>query len=171
MFLEQPVTPSHVAQFKEPFCIVRTIHETVLNGQKWSAHYLHAMPSYNGILVVITTIQNNNFTILCFHPPFYTFQTWHAQCSHPHSCQMATHSWHCTMPLQLQVLFCHSHELVIQLVVPRASATSGEHSEFWVTTMHTEPLRKSTHFLHQYTSPFTMLPSVLFYKEGLYIFT
>jgi hypothetical protein len=75
------------------------------------------------------------------------------------------------MPLQLQVLFCHSHELVIQLVVPRASATSGEHSEFWVTTMHTEPLRKSTHFLHQYTSPFTMLPSVLFYKEGLYIFT
>jgi hypothetical protein len=37
-------------------------------------------------------------------------------------------------------------------------------------TMHAEPLRKSTHFLHQYTSPFTMLPSVLFYKEGLYIF-
>jgi hypothetical protein len=34
-----------------------------------------------------------------------------------------------------------------------------------------KPLRKSTHFLHQYTSPFTMLPSVLFYKEGLYIFT
>jgi hypothetical protein len=31
-------------------------------------------------------------------------------------------------------------------------------------------LTKSTHFLHRYTSPFTMLPSVLFYKEGLYIF-
>jgi hypothetical protein len=27
------------------------------------------------------------------------------------------------------------------------------------------------HFLQQYTSPFTTLPSVLFYKEGLYIFT
>jgi hypothetical protein len=40
-----------------------------------------------------------------------------------------------------------------------------------VTTVHAEPLRKSTHFLHQYTSPFTMLPSVLFYEEGLYIFT
>jgi hypothetical protein len=26
-------------------------------------------------------------------------------------------------------------------------------------------------FLHQYTSPFTTLPSVLFYKEGLYIST
>jgi hypothetical protein len=30
------------------------------------------------------------------------------------------------------------------------------------------PLRKSVHF-HQYTSPFATLPSVLFYKEGLYI--
>jgi hypothetical protein len=45
------------------------------------------------------------------------------------------------------------------------------YSEFRVTTLHAEPLRKSTHFLHQYTSPFTTLPSVLFYKEGLYIFT
>jgi Ca2+/H+ antiporter len=56
-------------------------------------------------------------------------------------------------------------------VVPRASPKSGEHSEFRVTTAHAEPLRKSAHFLHQYTSPFTMLPSVLFYKEGLYIST
>jgi hypothetical protein len=54
---------------------------------------------------------------------------------------------------------------LLQPVVPRASTTSGEHSEFQVTTAHAEPLRKSTHFLHQYTSPFTMLPSVLFYKE------
>jgi hypothetical protein len=36
--------------------------------------------------------------------------------------------------------------------------------------MSSEPLRKSTHFLFQYTSPLAMLPSVLFYKEGLYIF-
>jgi hypothetical protein len=56
-------------------------------------------------------------------------------------------------------------------VVPRASPKSAEHSEFRVITTHAEPLRKSTHFLHQYMSPFTMLPSVLFYKEGLYIFT
>jgi hypothetical protein len=56
-------------------------------------------------------------------------------------------------------------------VVPRASPKSAEHSEFRVTTMHAEPLRKSTHFLRQYTSPFATLPSVLFYKEGLYIFT
>jgi hypothetical protein len=56
-------------------------------------------------------------------------------------------------------------------VVPRASPKSAEHSEFRVITMHAEPLRKSTHFLHQCTSPFTTLPSVLFYKEGLYIFT
>jgi hypothetical protein len=55
------------------------------------------------------------------------------------------------------------------VVVPSASPKSGEHSEFRVTTVHAEPLRKSTHFLHQYTSPFTTLPSVLFYKEGLYI--
>jgi hypothetical protein len=38
-------------------------------------------------------------------------------------------------------------------------------------TTHTDPLRISIHFLHQYTSPFAMLPSVLFYKEGLYIST
>jgi hypothetical protein len=38
------------------------------------------------------------------------------------------------------------------------------------TTAHAEPLRKSTHFLYQYTSPLAMLPSALFYKEGLYIF-
>jgi hypothetical protein len=56
-------------------------------------------------------------------------------------------------------------------VVPRASPKSGEHSEFRVITKHAEPLRKSTHFLHQYTSPFTTLPSVLFYKEGLYVST
>jgi hypothetical protein len=37
--------------------------------------------------------------------------------------------------------------------------------------MSSDPLRKSTHFLYQYTSPLAMLPSVLFYKEGLYIFT
>jgi hypothetical protein len=36
--------------------------------------------------------------------------------------------------------------------------------------MHVKPLRTSTHFLHQYMSPLAMLPSVLFYKEGLYIF-
>jgi hypothetical protein len=56
-------------------------------------------------------------------------------------------------------------------VIPRASPKSAEHSEFQVITAHAEPLRKSTHFLHQNMSPFTMLPSVLFYKEGLYIFT
>jgi hypothetical protein len=37
--------------------------------------------------------------------------------------------------------------------------------------MSSEPLRKSTHFLHQYMSPFAMLTFVLFYKEGLYIST
>jgi hypothetical protein len=47
---------------------------------------------------------------------------------------------------------------------------SADFGEARGTTAHAEPLRKSTHFLHQYTSPFTMLPSVLFYKEGLYIF-
>jgi hypothetical protein len=57
-----------------------------------------------------------------------------------------------------------------RLVVPRASPKSAEHSEFRVTTAHAKPVQKSTHFLHQYMSPFTMLPSVLFYKEGLYIF-
>jgi hypothetical protein len=56
-------------------------------------------------------------------------------------------------------------------VIPRASPKSAEHSEFRVIAAHTEPLRKSTHFLHQYMSAFTMLPSVLLYKEGLYIFT
>jgi hypothetical protein len=65
----------------------------------------------------------------------------------------------------------HETLKLMLLVVPRASPKSGEHSEFQVTTAHAEPLRKSTHVLHQYTSPFTMLPSVLFYKEGLYIFT
>jgi hypothetical protein len=58
-----------------------------------------------------------------------------------------------------------------KVVVPRASPKSAEHSEFRVITTHAQSLRKSTHFLHQYMSPFTMLPSVLFYKEGLYIFT
>ncbi len=56
-------------------------------------------------------------------------------------------------------------------VIPCASPKSAEHSEFRVITAHAKPLRKSTHFLHQYTSPFTTLPSVLFYKEGPYIFT
>jgi hypothetical protein len=42
-------------------------------------------------------------------------------------------------------------------------------SHIWVITVHADPLRKSIHFLHQYTLPFTTLPSVIFYKEGLYI--
>jgi hypothetical protein len=37
-------------------------------------------------------------------------------------------------------------------VVPCASPKSAEHSEFQVITTHAEPLRKSTHFLHQYMS-------------------
>ncbi len=37
--------------------------------------------------------------------------------------------------------------------------------------MSSEPPRKSTHFLYQYTSPLATFPSVLFYKERLYIFT
>jgi hypothetical protein len=46
-------------------------------------------------------------------------------------------------------------------------------SDFWTHrhpgfTAHADPLRKSTHFLHQCTSPFATLPSVLFYKEGLH---
>jgi hypothetical protein len=60
-----------------------------------------------------------------------------------------------------------------QYVVPRASpkyvvntAISG-----LLPRMSSEPLRKSTHFLHQYTSPFATLTSVLFYKEGLYMST
>ncbi len=48
--------------------------------------------------------------------------------------------------------------------------SSSEHTDIQVTTMHVKPLRTSTHFLHQYMSPLAMLPSVLFYKEGLYIF-
>jgi hypothetical protein len=47
-------------------------------------------------------------------------------------------------------------------------------SHIWVITMLTNPLRKPIHFLHQYTSPFATfatLPSVLFYKERLYIST
>jgi hypothetical protein len=36
---------THVAPFKEPFSMIRTICETVLNGQKWSAHYLNAILS------------------------------------------------------------------------------------------------------------------------------
>jgi hypothetical protein len=58
-------------------------------------------------------------------------------------------------------------------VVPHASSHyfpfGNYDSHIWVITMHAEPLRKSIHFLHQYTSPFAMLTSVLFYKEGLYI--
>jgi hypothetical protein len=45
--------------------------------------------------------------------------------------------------------------------------------KLWFTHLgyhpHADPLRKSIHFLHQYTLPFTTLPSVIFYKEGLYI--
>jgi hypothetical protein len=62
------------------------------------------------------------------------------------------------------------HKNLLSLVIRHASPKSAEHSEFRVITMHVEPLRKSTHFLHQHMSPFTTLPSVLFYKEGLYIF-
>jgi hypothetical protein len=58
-------------------------------------------------------------------------------------------------------------------VIPRASQHyfpfGNYDSHIWVITMHAEPLRKSVHFLHQYMSPFALLPSVLFCKEGLYI--
>jgi hypothetical protein len=48
---------------------------------------------------------------------------------------------------------------------------ASERTNIRVTTAHAEPaLRKSTHFLYQYTSPLATLPSVLFYKEGLYIY-
>jgi hypothetical protein len=62
-----------------------------------------------------------------------------------------------------------------RLVVPRASPHylpfGNYDSHIWVITANADPLRKSIHFLHQYTLPFTKLPSVLFYKEGLYIST
>jgi hypothetical protein len=44
------------------------------------------------------------------------------------------------------------------------------HTNIWVTTAHAKPLRESTHFLYQYTSPIATLPSILFYKDRLYIF-
>jgi hypothetical protein len=45
-------------------------------------------------------------------------------------------------------------------------------SHIRVIIAHAEPLRKSIHCLHQYTSPFATLTSVLFfYKEGPYIST
>jgi hypothetical protein len=60
-----------------------------------------------------------------------------------------------------------------RLVIPHASPhniPSGNYdSHIQVITTHADPLRKSIHFLHQYMWPFIMLPSVLFYKEGLYI--
>jgi hypothetical protein len=63
------------------------------------------------------------------------------------------------------------HDLSYHVPHPsQLNTQSSGLSQFRVITVHAEPLRKSTHFLHQYTSPFTMLPSVLFYKEGLYIF-
>jgi hypothetical protein len=35
--------------------------------------------------------------------------------------------------------------------------------------MHVEPHKNSIPFLQQYMSPFAILPSIHFYKEGLYI--
>jgi hypothetical protein len=68
---------------------------------------------------------------------------------------------------------CHCS--AVNSVIPRASLHNFHLGNYdWhiqVITMHAKPLRKSIHFLHQYMSPFTMLPSVLFYKEGLYIST
>jgi hypothetical protein len=58
-------------------------------------------------------------------------------------------------------------------VVPIASPKYVVNTTFsgLLPCMSSKPLRKSTHFLHQYTSHFATLTSVLFYKEGLYIFT
>jgi hypothetical protein len=60
-------------------------------------------------------------------------------------------------------------------VIPHASPHyfpfGNYDSHIWVITVHAEPLRKSIHFLHQYTPPFATLTSVLCYKEGLYIST
>ena len=46
-----------------------------------------------------------------------------------------------------------------------------KHINIQVVTTHADPIRKSTHFPYQYTPPLAMLPSVHFYKEGMYIFT
>jgi hypothetical protein len=80
------------------------------------------------------------------------------------------------MTINHKVMELQRQKLLVALLyhVPHPSQLNTQKSrlsQFWVITAHAEPLRKSTHFLHQYTSPFTTLPSVLFYKEGLYIFT
>jgi hypothetical protein len=60
------------------------------------------------------------------------------------------------------MLYHAPHHIIFLLVIMIQPHIRG-------ITTHTDPLRISIHFLHQYTSPFAMLPSVLFYKEGLYI--
>jgi hypothetical protein len=64
---------------------------------------------------------------------------------------------------------CAELEIGVSYHVPHQSQINTQSSGLPPRTPSI--LKKSTHFLHQYTSPFTTLPSVLFYKEGLYIFT
>jgi hypothetical protein len=64
---------------------------------------------------------------------------------------------------------CHCR--TITCLTNKSNHFLSAHTDIQVTTAHAKPLRKSTHFLYQYTSPLATLPSVLFYKERLYIFT
>ncbi len=89
--------------------------------------------------------------------------------------------WHTNMsmvPLWLIWITLMEHSTFgnwfhLNSVIPRASPHYFPFGNYdWhilVITGHADPLKKSIHFLHQCTSPFTTLPSVFFYKEGLYI--
>jgi hypothetical protein len=73
---------------------------------------------------------------------------------------------------QRNIISYSSHRGDSYCVVPRASPhyfSFGNYDSYIrVITALADPLGNSVHF-HQYTSPFATLPSVLFYKEGLYI--
>jgi hypothetical protein len=79
---------------------------------------------------------------------------------------------HKTLNIQWLITFkpCQNHwGCNLSYHVPHQSQLNTQSSGL---SLHTPSFLENpaTHFFHQYTSPFTTLPSILFYKEGLYIF-
>ncbi len=82
--------------------------------------------------------------------------------------------WHFIHVNQVDVIWCHFNLKENSLTnvlyhVPHQSQVNTLNSGL-LLCMSSKLLRKSTYFFYQYMSPLAMLPSVLFYKEGLYIF-
>jgi hypothetical protein len=115
----------------------------------------------NGTILIQQSLTSVEHVNICQLLPFFECYNWGCEC-------------HTSVIMTLWPIHTLMHDVTTKYPKPAKSqrlicCTLSTLTKIQVITAHANHLRKSSHFLHQYMSPFAILLSVLFYKEGLYI--